>query len=415
MLDLMRRARGATGPNPSRIAEALNAPERGPRLLFFSGGSALAPTSRALKRYTHNSRHLVTPFDSGGSSASLREAFRMLSVGDLRNRLIALADESKPCAEAIRRFFAHRFAREAPRTRLASTLDELVEGQHPLIASVPEPVRSLARAQLEAVREAAPPEFDWRGASIGNLVLAGGYLRHERDITVVLEALEEVLTVRGEVRPVVTGDLHLVATLEDGRLVVGQHRITGNGAPPPDARIRSISLVRALDDPRPAEALAAPWVASWIAEAELICFPVGSFFTSVVANLLPRGVGRAIADASCPKVYVPNAGNDAEMRGMSVADAVEVLLSVLRADAGDTPAERLLDAVLLDERSESYARPVDEERILALGVRVLRAPLLLPKGPTVNAERLSEALVSLAEPRTERTHAFDVERRARTA
>ena len=62
-----------------------------------------------LPRYTHNSTHLITPFDSGGSSASLREAFGMLSVGDLRNRLLALADDGSPEAAAAPTCFGHRF------------------------------------------------------------------------------------------------------------------------------------------------------------------------------------------------------------------------------------------------------------------------------------------------------------------
>ena len=41
-----------------------------------------------------------------------------------------------------------------------------------------------------------------------------------------------------------------------------------------------------------------------ILSAEVICFPIGSFWTSVMANLLPAGVGRAIVRRQCPKVYV---------------------------------------------------------------------------------------------------------------
>ena len=47
---------------------------RAPRILFFSGGTALRETSRKLVRHTRNSIHLVTPFDSGGSSAVIRQA-----------------------------------------------------------------------------------------------------------------------------------------------------------------------------------------------------------------------------------------------------------------------------------------------------------------------------------------------------
>eukprot|EP01047_Picozoa_sp_COSAG01_P079078 COSAG01_NODE_14855_length_1403_cov_0.895706_1_plen_462_part_01 len=80
-------------PDPAAVQRCARLPELGPQVLFFSGGSALRAISQALKRYTHHSVHLITPFDSGGSSATIRDAFDMLAVGDLRNRLTALADD----------------------------------------------------------------------------------------------------------------------------------------------------------------------------------------------------------------------------------------------------------------------------------------------------------------------------------
>ena len=64
-------------PDPVKLARYLKSPELGPCVVFFSGGTALTGISRELKRYSHNSIHLVTPFDSGGSSAKLRKAFAM--------------------------------------------------------------------------------------------------------------------------------------------------------------------------------------------------------------------------------------------------------------------------------------------------------------------------------------------------
>ena len=69
-------------------------PEHGPRVLFFSGGTALRGVSRVLSDHTHNSIHIITPFDSGGSSAVIREAFGMLAIGDILNRLMALDRKS---------------------------------------------------------------------------------------------------------------------------------------------------------------------------------------------------------------------------------------------------------------------------------------------------------------------------------
>lgn len=79
-------SRTLTCPDMVRVDRCRRLPEYGPQILFFSGGTALRELSRTLKCYTHNSIHLLTPFDSGGSSAEIRRAFHVSSVGDFRNR-----------------------------------------------------------------------------------------------------------------------------------------------------------------------------------------------------------------------------------------------------------------------------------------------------------------------------------------
>src|SRR6056297_3502215 len=115
-------------PDPVRLERYRHAPELGPRLLFFSGGSALRTFSRRLVDYTHNSFHLITPFDSGGSSAALRKAFRMPAVGDLRNRLMALADQTVRGNPEIYMLFAFRFPDDEEPTALRRRLDRMVRG-----------------------------------------------------------------------------------------------------------------------------------------------------------------------------------------------------------------------------------------------------------------------------------------------
>ncbi|MGE4294032.1 MAG: 2-phospho-L-lactate transferase CofD family protein, partial [Desulfovibrio sp.] len=90
----IRVAREVLVPDRIKLERYRQVPALGPRVLFFSGGTALRDTSAELVRYTHNSVHIITPFDSGGSSAILRKAFDMPAVGDIRNRLMALADTS---------------------------------------------------------------------------------------------------------------------------------------------------------------------------------------------------------------------------------------------------------------------------------------------------------------------------------
>jgi CofD-related protein of GAK system len=392
----LRITRSARLPDPLRIARYERAPELGPNILFFSGGSALRRVSRKLKRFTHNSTHLITPFDSGGSSATLRQAFGMLSVGDLRNRMIALADESVQGNPAVYELFSYRFDPAVAQSELLARLGRMVAGDDPLVSRVPAPLGEIIQNYLGFFLEVMPADFDLRGASIGNLILAGGYLNHGQRIEPVLFLFSKLVEVRGTVRAVVTDDLHLVARLASGETVIGQHRITGKEVPPLRSRIADIFLSGRLDRVERASAAIDAQTRGLIRDAELICYPIGSFFTSVMATLEPEGVGAAIADNGCPKVYVPNLGDDPEQYGMSVRDQVDALLRRLRRDAGELPARRFLDCVLVDSGRGRYSGVEDLTAIEDLGIDVVDLELVTERSaPLIDEERLVAALLSL--------------------
>ena len=137
--------RRALLPDKLKIARYEKAPELGPRLLFFSGGNALKRFSKTLIRYTHNSVHIITPFDSGGSSAEIRRAFRMLSIGDVRNRLMALADQSIKGNPEIYRLFSYRLPADDPSDRLREKLQMMAEGLDSLVDGIPVPIPAADR------------------------------------------------------------------------------------------------------------------------------------------------------------------------------------------------------------------------------------------------------------------------------
>jgi len=390
-------ARAPRFPDELRVSRSLRAPELGPRISFFSGGSALRPLCRMLKQYTHNSVHLITAFDSGGSSAQLRRAFGMPAIGDLRNRIVALADESVRGNPQIYRLFAHRLSSTAAQGELEVELSALVSKNHDLIEAIPEPMRRIVRTHLGFFAERMPPDFDLRGANLGNLLLAGGYLSHGRDLESVLFLFSKLLEVRGVVRPIVDTDLHLCADLEDGTQVLGQHRLTGKEVAPLASRVSELYLVQGLDAAQRASTMIGDKVRASIEAADLICFPMGSFYSSVLANLLPEGVGRAIAAASAPRVYVPNTGRDPEQYGMSLADSLAQLVRYVRRDAGaDVPLGRIVNLVLLDRDTRNYAMDVDVERLERMGAQVVSLDLVTESShPQIHPQRLAEALLSL--------------------
>ncbi|BFR49534.1 GAK system CofD-like protein [Nitratidesulfovibrio sp. HK-II] len=397
--------RQVTLPDPVKVERFTRAPDLGPRILFFSGGTALRDASTDLARYTHNSVHLITPFDSGGSSARLRQAFGMPAVGDLRNRLMALADRSLHGNPAVFRLFAFRLPAEGDRGELADTLVALAQGRHPLVRAIPDPLRKIVRSHIGTFIEHAGLDkdggFDPRGASLGNIVLASGYLQNRRHLDPVIFIFSKLVQVRGVVRPIANADLHLAVKLADGRVIGGQHRFTGkNGTPPLTARIDDIWLCKSPDDTAPADLRLRAKVREIIATAELVCYPVGSFYSSVIANLLPSGVGAALAATRCPKVFVPNTGNDPELLGHTLELQVERLLRHLRGDAPDAIAPRdVLDFVLVDTKGGRYPGGIPRamlQRLAELGIRVLDCPLVSRQSaPYIDERLLNPVLLSL--------------------
>lgn len=380
-------------PDAFRIERFLSNPKLGPRLLFFSGGSALNGVSQQLKRYTHNSIHLVTPFDSGGSSQGLRLAFDMPAIGDLRSRLMALADETVLGHPDVFRLFTHRYARTADQADLAGELDAMISGSHPLVEAIEQPMRTLIQNQLGTFRAACPKSFDLRGASIGNLILAGGYLNQNQQLEPIIFLVSKLVGVQGTVRAVADDNLHLGAELANGETVIGQHLLTGKEHAPLTSPIKDFFLNQGLKAKNRAEAVFPERNRSLVQSADLVCYAPGSFYTSLVANLLPTGVGQAVASRTVPKVYVPSLGPDPETGELTLTDKVHTLLTYLLRDAGSNcPVHKLLNFVIVDE-----SVPEEEaQEIRARGISVVRLNLVSrASAPYYDPVPLCEALVSL--------------------
>ncbi len=394
---LVRVTRSVKIPDPLKISRYRKVPELGPQILFFSGGSALNATSRVLKHYTHNSIHLVTPFDSGGSSAKLRQAFDMPSIGDLRSRLMALADESVTGHPEIYRLFTYRLPAAKRNTKLVEQLERLAWGKDPLIKEISSPMRRLIRNQLGFFIEQMPDDFDLRGASIGNLILAGGYLNNHQHLDPIIFLFSKLVNVQGTVRAVVNDNIHLGADLSDGSQVIGQHNLTGKETPPLRSSIARLFLSGSADHHRPVSVELRNKNRDLIVGADLICYPPGSFYTSLLANLLPKGVGAAIAANGSPKVYIPNLGEDPEQIGMDSNDLLQTLMAELRNNAGaDTANDRLMNFVLLDRRRARYPGEFDQELLQSIGVEIIDTPLISRKSaPYYDEDLLVSALLSL--------------------
>jgi uncharacterized cofD-like protein len=137
-----------------------------------------------------------------------------------------------------------------------------------------------------------------------------------------------VLAVRGSVFPSTLEHITLCAEVcitkpdgtEEWRTVEGESSITRSGG-------RIVRVFLKPDQPR-----AYPAVIKAILEADLIVAGPGSFFTSVIPNLLVPAVRDAICASRAPRIYLCNvATQSGETDGFTVSDHMHFL----RQHAGD--------------------------------------------------------------------------------
>jgi uncharacterized cofD-like protein len=294
--------------------------ERGPKVVVIGGGTGLATLLKGLKKYTNRITAIVTVGDDGGSSGRLRQELGVLPPGDIRNCITALADEEKLVTE----LFHYRFQ----------------SGQG-----------------LE-------------GHSFGNLFLTAIYAITKGDMLEAVRVASRVLNSCGQVLPSTLTNITLVAEMADGRTVQGESHISEDGGQ--IARISSTPQAQAIP-----EALRA------IAEADLIILGPGSLYTSIIPNLLIKGIPEALTHAKAKKLYVCNVMTQpGETIGYSVADHIEAIRS--HADAEPSMTKKLLQAVLVNDQApnkfdpSSSVAPVryDRERIEELGIVPICKPLI---------------------------------------
>ncbi len=388
--------RHARIPDPVRIARYQKAPELGPRILFFSGGTALKRVSKHLINYTHNSIHIITAFDSGGSSAKIRDCFGILGIGDLRNRLMALADQSVKGNPGVYRLFSYRLSGDGENEELHKKLCHIADGNDSLVDGIPVSLREIICNHLHYFLSVMPDNFDLRGANIGNLILAGGYMNNHNNIETALYLFSRLAEVRGIVKPVTTASLHLAAEMENGEMLTGQHVITDKAHPLFRKAIKKIFLTESPDSAIPARIGISREIESLIKGAELICYPMGSFYTSILANFLPEGIGRAVAANYCPKVYVPNTLADPEQRDMNLVEAVETVISYLKQGAEGKNVREFLNFIIIDSVRGRYPYALNLEQIENMGIGIIDTQLITQDSfPFIDPVYLNNILLSL--------------------
>ena len=162
-----------------------------------------------------------------------------------------------------------------------------------------------------------------KGHSFGNLFIAA-----MSDITgnfddALLES-SRVLAVRGRVVPSTTVGLELSARFTDGGVVRGESNITKQAG-----EIERLMIA-------PESAQAHPRAVEAIRQADLVVIGPGSLYTSILPNLMVRGMSEAVTSSDAVVVYLCNVATEVgETSGYTVADHLAALQRHTRIDIAD--------------------------------------------------------------------------------
>lgn len=313
----------------------------GPRIVAIGGGTGLSTLLSGLKAFTRNITAVVAVTDEGGSSGRLRQEWGMLPPGDIRNCIVALAEND-------------------------SSLNSLLNFR-------------FDRGEL-------------KGHNLGNLILLAA-TELMGDFQRAVEELNKLLAIRGQVLPVTTETVTLKGETGDGRLLSGELDISDNGS----------SLAKLWIEPQNAEPLEG--VRRALKSADIVVLGPGSLFTSVLPNLLLKEVASMLKESSVPIVYVANlVTQPKETEGMNILAHVDWIAGVLGtvpdyllANQAQIPEE------YLKRYSNIGAKPLylstnEEKYIESLGTTVIYGDYAIIKGKYLrhNAQSLSETIINLA-------------------
>ncbi len=314
----------------------------GPRIVTIGGGTGLSTLLAGLKGFTRNITAVVAVTDEGGSSGRLRQEWGMLPPGDIRNCIVALAENDS----SLNRLLSFRFDRG-----------------------------------------------ELKGHNLGNLILLAT-TEMMGDFQRAVEELNKMLAIRGQVLPVTTENVTLKGETRDGVTVKGELEVSDNGS----------KLAKLWIDPSSASPLEG--VKKALNSADLIVLGPGSLFTSVLPNLLLKEVSDILKESPVPIVYVANlVTQPKETEGMNILAHVDWIAGVLGtvpdyllANQAPIPEE------FLNRYSKIGAEPLylsnEEEKYLeSLGTTVIYGDFITIKNGAYlrhNAQNLSEAIIRLA-------------------
>lgn len=310
------------------------------KVVVIGGGTGSFTVLKGLKGKVDDLSAVVSMFDSGGSTGILRDEFGILPTGDVRRCLIALADEGD---DILRQLFMFRFEEH-------SSLQGHSFGNLFLTA-----LTEICGSEAEAIRQAA-----------------------------------RILRIKGHVLPVSFDNCHVFAELENGAVIKGETNID---VPRHDPNLR---IVKSWLEP---SASANQEAVDAILKADLVVIGPGDVFTSVIPNLLVKGIPEALKKSKAKKVYVCNVMTKfGETTNFKASDHLKEIIKyggcpdvVICNTAKGSPA-----LVKKYASQNQFPVVVDDDAIAKLGVKILTGDVIYtPELIRHDGDKLAKFLLKL--------------------
>lgn len=323
------------------VVYAHNVRQKGLKVVAIGGGTGLPSVLRGLKQFTSNITAVVTVADDGGSSGRLRRELGVLPPGDLRNNIAALADDES----LMTHLFQYRFN-----------------------------------------------SGDLGGHAFGNLFISA-LAGVTGSIETALIETERVLNIQGRVLPATLDDVNLVATVHvEGSpprkiIIQGESDITKAGG-----RIEQIGL-NPPDVQGYAESIQS------ILEADIVVIGPGSLFTSILPNLLVKGVADALRATNAFKIYVCNvATQPGETDDFTVADHVVAMEQHVGRGIFQLVLANNVYPLLNAGNNTRYVQPIPQHHEILQRYEVCETDLTDSESPwRHDPQKLAHAILKLRE------------------
>ena len=303
------------------------------KVVVIGGGTGLSTLLRGLKLFPMDITAIVTVADDGASSGRLRKEFDTPAVGDLRNVLVSLS-EVEPIVEDLLQY----------RFNTYSDLDK---------------------------------------HAMGNLLLTAMY-NITGSLTKSLESLSKIFNIKGKVLPVTEDKAILVAHTKDGKTIEGESKITKAGKQ--IAKVEYKNKVRATKE-----------VIEAVHKADLIIVGIGSLYTSIIPNLLPKEMKKALKESKAKKMYICNIMSEhGETDGFNVSDCIKQVNKYVSKDFIDVVLankKKVPDDILELYKVEKAAQiMLDKDEIKKMGVELISADLMSIQNNQVRHDYIKTAL-----------------------